>query len=61
LDLAISAKNQHLAQKAVLLVKENVDIEHVPYSIYYSMKLVNTDRDSIKSEYDKAVESGLFD
>lgn len=64
-DLAISVKNQHLAQTAVSLTKENLVFEDYPYAarhikIKTKIEFTDTDRKSITSRYEDAVNSGLF-
>ena len=59
-DLAISLRNQHLAQLAVSLTKENLIVEQL-MTYDYRVQVVNTDRESITSKYEDAVKSGLFD
>lgn len=59
LDLAINIKNQQIAQLAVSLTKENLQIKE--YASYdYGITVVDTDRKSITSRYEDAVNSGLF-
>ena len=59
LDLAIGIKSQNLAKLAVSLTKENLEV----YDGFLGcgIKVVYTDRESITSKYEDAVNSGLFE
>ncbi len=61
LDLAISVKNQNLAQTAVSMTRENLSFDSSRYrNARYRVQVVYTDRESITSKYEDAVKSGLF-